>query len=298
MSPSGWLLVLVGSAAAHLAAVGLALSAAGARAGPAVILDLIAGPSVEEPLPPRSLPPLRRAAPPRPAPMMRSAAARPPVTPAAPLLALEPPATAPEPVSPPAPVTASRLPAAAVGAPPSTVAAAPPAAAAPAAPAPRDEAAGVMSEVAAGRLGAGGGAAERRLAAGGGPVASSAAAKPPAASEAGSGGPLALALSGDGRGGFPAEYGPYLARFRERVQDALAYPLAARRRGLAGQVELEVLIEPAGEVQSARVIASSSHPALDEAALQAVRSLPPLPLPGNLPRRPLRVRLPLSFELR
>jgi TonB family protein len=65
-----------------------------------------------------------------------------------------------------------------------------------------------------------------------------------------------------------------------------------------GQVELEVLIEPAGEMRSVRVIVSSSHAVLDEAALEAVRSLPPLPLPENLPRRPLRVRLPLSFELR
>jgi len=37
---------------------------------------------------------------------------------------------------------------------------------------------------------------------------------------------------------------------------------------------------------------------LDDAALDAVRSLPPVPLPENLPRRPLRVRLPIVFDLR
>jgi TonB family protein len=46
------------------------------------------------------------------------------------------------------------------------------------------------------------------------------------------------------------------------------------------------------------VVVSSSHPLLDEAAVEAVRSLPPLPLPEHLPRRPLRIRLPLVFELR
>jgi TonB family protein len=65
-----------------------------------------------------------------------------------------------------------------------------------------------------------------------------------------------------------------------------------------GTVELEVVIEPPGAVASATVVVSSSHAVLDEAALSAVRSLPLLPLPENLSRRALRVRLPLSFELR
>jgi len=45
------------------------------------------------------------------------------------------------------------------------------------------------------------------------------------------------------------------------------------------------------------VISSSSHAVLDDAALQAVRRLPPQPLPDHLPRQPLRIRLPLDFEL-
>jgi protein TonB len=94
------------------------------------------------------------------------------------------------------------------------------------------------------------------------------------------------------------EYGAYLAGFRKRVQQALAYPQSARRRGVSGTVEIDVLIDPSGSVKSATVTASSSHAVLDEAALEAVRSLDPLPLPEHLPRRPLRVRLPLSFELR
>lgn len=109
---------------------------------------------------------------------------------------------------------------------------------------------------------------------------------------------LVLALPGDGRGAVPAEYGPYLARFRRSVEDALVYPLAARRQGLAGRVELDVLLEPGGRVTAVEIHMSSSHGVLDEAGIAAVRSLPPLPLPEGLPRRPLRIRLPLDFQLR
>jgi protein TonB len=108
---------------------------------------------------------------------------------------------------------------------------------------------------------------------------------------------LALAAPGEGRNSVPAEYGPYLARFRQRLQEALVYPLAARRQGLSGSVELEVLVEPSGQIRSVRLLSSSSHAVLDAAALDTVRALAPLPLPEHLPRRPLKIRLPVVFHL-
>ncbi len=114
----------------------------------------------------------------------------------------------------------------------------------------------------------------------------------------GGGARLALAGPGTGRGEIPAEFGPYLARFRERIQELVVYPLAARRRGLAGRVEIELLLEPSGRVRDVAVVASSSHALLDEAAVEAVRSLVPQPLPEHLPHRSLRVRLPVVFQLR
>lgn len=114
----------------------------------------------------------------------------------------------------------------------------------------------------------------------------------------GGGSLLALAGPGAGRGEVPPEFGPYLARFRERIQESVVYPLAARRRGLAGRVEVELLLEPSGRVRDLAVVSSSSHILLDEAAVEAVRSLVPQPLPEYLPRRPLRVRLPVIFQLR
>jgi len=112
-----------------------------------------------------------------------------------------------------------------------------------------------------------------------------------------SGAPLALAGSGPDRGDAPAEFGPFLARFRRLIQEHVVYPLAARRLGLSGRVELEVLLDPAGRVRAVTLVTSSAHGLLDEAAIEAVRRVPSVPMPEHLPRRILRVRLPVIFEL-
>jgi protein TonB len=118
----------------------------------------------------------------------------------------------------------------------------------------------------------------------------------------GGGGPgssLALATPGTGGSGAPpAEYGPYLRQFRQRVQESLVYPLAARRQGLAGTVELHVWLEATGRVRDVQVARSSSHGVLDDAAVETIRRLGPVPFPESLPRRPLLIRIPLVYELR
>jgi periplasmic protein TonB len=112
------------------------------------------------------------------------------------------------------------------------------------------------------------------------------------------GSPLARTAPGGGGGAVPGEYGPYLARFRQRVQEALVYPLAARRQGAQGTVELDVWIEASGRIRDVRVVRSSTNPLLDEAALETIHRLGLVPFPESLPRRPLLIRLPLVFELR
>ena len=84
---------------------------------------------------------------------------------------------------------------------------------------------------------------------------------------------------------------------RRRFLEALRYPPPARSRGLTGTVLLEVFIKPDGAIGSVSVASSSSHPLLDEAALEAMRSLAPQPFPKGLAPRPLRVRLPVVFDL-
>lgn len=113
----------------------------------------------------------------------------------------------------------------------------------------------------------------------------------------GPGSSLALATPG-GSVGAPPEYGPYLRHFRQRVHEALIYPLAARRQGWGGTVELDVWLEATGRIRDVRVVRSSSHRLLDEAAVETLRSLGPIPFPDSLPRRPLLIRIPLVFELR
>ena len=63
-------------------------------------------------------------------------------------------------------------------------------------------------------------------------------------------------------------------------------------------MHIEVDIEPTGAIGGVRVVASSSHRVLDDAVLDAVRGLRPVPFPPNVRPRALRVRLPVVFELR
>jgi periplasmic protein TonB len=113
----------------------------------------------------------------------------------------------------------------------------------------------------------------------------------------GAGGGTGLASGGSGGGAPGAEYGGYLAGVRRRILDALRYPPPARSRGLTGTVYLEIFIKSDGAIGDVSVTSSSSHPLLDEAALEAVRSLEPQPFPRGLKPRLLRVRLPVVFDL-
>jgi protein TonB len=120
------------------------------------------------------------------------------------------------------------------------------------------------------------------------------------ASGAGPGGAsagTALGSGGPAGGAAGAEYGSYLAEVRRRILDALQYPPPARSRGLTGTVYLEIFIKSNGAIADVSVTGSSSHPLLDEAALEAVRGLAPQPFPKGLAPRPLRVRLPVVFDL-
>jgi protein TonB len=99
---------------------------------------------------------------------------------------------------------------------------------------------------------------------------------------------------GDGSG---TEYAEYLARVRQRIQESLRYPPAARRRGVAGTVHLEIAIGADGAIAAVSVDTSSSHEVLDRAAVDAARSAPRVPFPRDVRAVPLRVRLPVRFEL-
>jgi protein TonB len=114
---------------------------------------------------------------------------------------------------------------------------------------------------------------------------------------AGAGGGTAVASAGSAGGAPGAEYGGYLAEVRRRLMEALRYPPPARNRGLSGTVLLDISIESNGAITKVSITRSSSHRLLDEAALEAARSLAPQPFPKGLAPKPLRVRLPVVFNL-
>jgi protein TonB len=227
----------------------------------------------------RSARPAARAAGPTPAPA-RAPAGPEPVAPAAP--------SAPAPVPLPAEPVAPSAPALAVDPVPDPGNT----------PAPAPPAAPSVSSVASAPADGRGGPSDGGSGAGG----RSGDQTPPDA-DRGSGGapgsPLALTTPGAGGSGAPPpEYGQYLRRFRQRVEESLIYPLAARRQGLGGTVELHVWLEATGRVRDVQVARSSSHGVLDDAAVETIRRLGPVPFPDSLPRRPLLIRLPLVYELR
>jgi len=110
--------------------------------------------------------------------------------------------------------------------------------------------------------------------------------------------------SGPGRGEATAravaaaEYRAYLALVRQRILGALQYPPAARQQGLTGTVHLEILVQPSGAISDITIVSPSSHAVLDRAALEAVRSVPPIGFPPGLAPRALRARIPVMFDLR
>ncbi|TMA85161.1 MAG: energy transducer TonB [Deltaproteobacteria bacterium] len=72
---------------------------------------------------------------------------------------------------------------------------------------------------------------------------------------------------GGGAGGALGE-----ARVGYGVNPLPPYPLAARRMGMEGVVLLEVIVAPDGRAREVRVVRSSGHAMLDEAAVSTVRA--------------------------
>lgn len=85
---------------------------------------------------------------------------------------------------------------------------------------------------------------------------------------------------------------------RRHIRDTLEYPPAVRRRGLAGTVELEISVRADGSIDDVTLVRSSSSRTLDDAAVGAVKQLPRVRFPSDLPPRTLRVLVPVRFDLR
>jgi protein TonB len=69
----------------------------------------------------------------------------------------------------------------------------------------------------------------------------------------------------------------YLKEVMRKLERHLRYPLAARLAGETGRVSVRFSVAPDGSVHSIALQRSSGHPALDAAALDAVRRAAPFP---------------------
>jgi TonB family protein len=75
------------------------------------------------------------------------------------------------------------------------------------------------------------------------------------------------------------------------------YPKAARRQGIEGRLELEFTVDREGKVHAIEV-AKSLHPLCDSAAVDALRSVEFRPAMHQGTPIPVRMKLPIRFQLR
>ncbi len=81
------------------------------------------------------------------------------------------------------------------------------------------------------------------------------------------------------------KYAAYLDAWRRKVEQVgnLNYPEEARRRGLSGELILDVALNPDGSVREVSVVRSSGSPVLDQAAMRIVRLAAPFaPFPESI----------------
>lgn len=91
----------------------------------------------------------------------------------------------------------------------------------------------------------------------------------------------------------------YFKIVRFRIESHKRYPGTAKTRQIEGQVTVRFVIEPDGRISSSKVVKSSRHRVLDQAALMAVKEASPFPRPPkNLFNRPIPLEITIMFELR
>ena len=82
-----------------------------------------------------------------------------------------------------------------------------------------------------------------------------------------------------------------------RVAEVKRYPNAARLNGLEGRVVLKAVIRADGQLAEVRVLKSSGHAILDEAAMEAVRLACPLKMKEPIGPPQIVVSLPIVYSL-
>ncbi len=92
--------------------------------------------------------------------------------------------------------------------------------------------------------------------------------------------------------------GDYFDMLRLKIESRKKYPERARKKQIEGRVEVGFTLDSTGAVTAAEVVQSSRHPALDRAAVNAVKAAAPFPRPpSNLFEGTLQMTITIIFEL-
>jgi protein TonB len=117
--------------------------------------------------------------------------------------------------------------------------------------------------------------------------------RPPARPAAASPAPVQAPRAPSAPGGAPPSALPAAGRLVPVHRPPLGYPPEALRRGLGGRATVEVTVDARGLVTSARLVDSSGHAILDQAALHSAGAWRFAP-PGH----ERRARIPFRFDPR
>jgi TonB family protein len=91
--------------------------------------------------------------------------------------------------------------------------------------------------------------------------------------------------------------GPQIIGGKSALYLHIRYPRAARQQGVEGRLELQFTVGREGDVRNI-VVSKSLHPLCDSAAVQALRSVRFRPATREGTPIPIRMHLPVRFQLR
>ena len=96
-----------------------------------------------------------------------------------------------------------------------------------------------------------------------------------------------------------ADYGWLAELMAQWIEDLdKRYPVTLRTEGIQGKVTLTAMLHEDGLLSDVHVVKSSGNPALDQVALEDVRSGPPIKLSRPLERRQMPVKFSISYDLK
>jgi protein TonB len=87
-------------------------------------------------------------------------------------------------------------------------------------------------------------------------------------------------------------------RLHRAIEREKRYPLSARRLGREGTASVAFQLRPDGAIDGLQVATSSGEPALDRAALRAVKGISPFNEAGSYLDETAPFRVDIAFRLR